>query len=392
MKQRKASVDSIETAFKLVLIIDSVWSSGYGDSVYFIKEEYIVEFEIELKLLTNNDAGEVIDKKLLPSLKGNVKKEVVTLTNYYFDTQDRLLRKHDIGLRIRSNNQYCEQTLKTSGQSIGGLHKRPEYNVSLDSYDKKNIEFPNLSLFESSAWPNNFDLEAVQNNLETMFSTNFTRHVYQLDNDTSSIELVWDYGEVRSGELTLPICEIELELKKGGVKDLFNLAKQISSLMPLGIGVHSKAARGYKLADDAKISSTALPKISNDSLLSAEQCVELINKALSHFQLYSTFFSFNHQSTHSHGVSDISKALNLLTFSLQKLFNLTSCNELSELCDKAVNLKFHWSSTIQDIETDKVNNWENLEQLSVFLTNSQTIDFQLDLVQVMLEKPWVIHS
>lgn len=392
MKQGKASIDSIETAFKLVLIIDSVWSAGYCDSVYFIREEYIVEFEIELKLLTNNDAGEVIDKKLLPSLKGNVKKEVVTLTNYYFDTPDRLLRKHDIGLRIRSNNQYCEQTLKTSGQSIGGLHKRPEYNVSLDSYDRKNTELPNLSLFDPSAWPNNFDLEVVQNNLETMFSTNFTRHIYLLDNETSSIELVWDYGEVRSGELTLPICEIELELKKGGVKDLFNLAKQISSLMPLGIGVHSKAARGYKLADNTKISSTELPKISKDALLNTEECIVLINRALAHFQLYSTLFSFNNQNTNFEGMDDISKALNLLTFSLQKLFNLTCCNELSKLCDKAVNLTFHWSSTIHDIEADKANNFKNLEQLSVFLTNSQTIDFQLDLVQVMLKKPWVIDS
>ncbi|MEP2653047.1 MAG: CYTH domain-containing protein, partial [Paraglaciecola sp.] len=321
-----------------------------------------------------------------------VKKKVMRLTNYYFDTPNRLLRKHDIGLRIRSSDQYCEQTLKTSGHSIGGLHKRPEYNVSLDCYDRSNTKSPNLSLFENSAWPKNFDLEAAQKDLETMFSTNFTRHVYLLDNKTSSIELVWDNGEVRSGEFTLPICEIELELKKGAVKDLFKLAKQISSLMPLGIGVHSKAARGYRLADNVKISRATLPNFGNNVALNIEECVVLINKALSHFQIASAFFCFNHLELNFDGVPDISKAFNLLTLSLQKLFNLTLCNELSVLCDKSVSLTFHWSSIVHDIEAAKEDSFEFLEKLSVFLTNSQTIDFQLDLVQVMLEKPWVNYN
>ena len=38
-----------------------------------------------------------------------------------------------MGFRVRGNNGEGEQTLKTNGVVSGGLHKRMEYNVSLDN-------------------------------------------------------------------------------------------------------------------------------------------------------------------------------------------------------------------------------------------------------------------
>ena len=67
-----------------------------------------MEYEIELKLLTNEDAGEVIETRLLPQLNASVTQETLVLSNHYFDTPDRVLRQHDIGLRIRGNNQKFE--------------------------------------------------------------------------------------------------------------------------------------------------------------------------------------------------------------------------------------------------------------------------------------------
>ena len=48
----------------------------------------------------------------------------------------------DMGLRIRSHNGHIEQTIKTAGVPIGGLHPRPEYNVDIHS------AVPNLALFQ----------------------------------------------------------------------------------------------------------------------------------------------------------------------------------------------------------------------------------------------------
>ena len=111
-----------------------------------------MEYEIELKLLTNENAGEIIETKLLPQLNANVTQETQILTNHYFDTPDRTLRQHNIGLRIRGSNLKFEQTLKTAGKSVGGLHQRPEYNVQLDESKKQSIKMPELKSFTRSVW------------------------------------------------------------------------------------------------------------------------------------------------------------------------------------------------------------------------------------------------
>ena len=210
-----------------------------------------MEIEIELKLLTNEKAGEVIETKLLPQLNARVTQETLVLTNHYFDTPDKTLRQHDIGLRIRGNNQNFEQTLKTAGKSIGGLHQRPEYNVYLDKSKKQNVKVPDLKLFPPSAWPKTINVDDLQAKIEILFTTHFDRNIYLLEFlNGDVVELVWDLGVVESGNKSVPICEIELELKKGSTSALFNLAKRIVSILPTSIGTNSKAALGYKLRDN----------------------------------------------------------------------------------------------------------------------------------------------
>ena len=146
-----------------------------------INRKGFMEYEIELKLLTTEHAGEVIETKLLPQLNVNVTQETLVLTNHYFDTPERSLRQHDIGLRIRGNNQKFEQTLKTAGKSIGGLHQRPEYNVYLDATKSQSVKVPELRLFPLSAWPDTIDVDDLQGKIATLFTTHFERKVYLLE-------------------------------------------------------------------------------------------------------------------------------------------------------------------------------------------------------------------
>src|SRR5690606_3175435 len=55
------------------------------------------------------------------------------------------------------------------------------------------------------------------------------------------IELAFDVGAVRAGEATLPISELELELKDGRAAQLFELALGLIELVPARIEVRSKA-------------------------------------------------------------------------------------------------------------------------------------------------------
>ncbi|HBF47976.1 MAG TPA: adenylate cyclase, partial [Shewanella frigidimarina] len=74
------------------------------------------------------------------------------LTNGYFDTDDLQLRRWDMGLRVRGFDNQLEQTIKTAGRVVGGIHSRPEYNVNIDQ------KTPILSRFPKEIWPIGNDL------------------------------------------------------------------------------------------------------------------------------------------------------------------------------------------------------------------------------------------
>ncbi|MFQ3235354.1 MAG: inorganic triphosphatase YgiF [Paraglaciecola sp.] len=207
-----------------------------------------MDIEIELKLLASESAGQDIKNWLAVEYSNAVIMAPVDLANFYYDTPDRQLRRADMGLRIRGCNQVFEQTIKTRGSSVGGLHQRPEYNVPLVK--------PVLDLrgFESGIWPKNLDVEHLQNSLEVLFTTEFNRQIFVLTlNGGSVVEIVFDQGWITTGtannQTRVPICEVELELKQGRPRALFSLAKQICLITAVRFGNLSKAARGYYLVD-----------------------------------------------------------------------------------------------------------------------------------------------
>ena len=55
-------------------------------------------------------------------------------------------------------------------------------------------------------------------------------------------EALLDIGTVASGAMSLPICELELELKDGEVAALYRLALQLVETAPMWISAESKSA------------------------------------------------------------------------------------------------------------------------------------------------------
>ena len=338
-----------------------------------------MEYEIELKLLTSEDAGEVIESKLLPQLSASITKQTLVLTNHYFDTPDRTLRKHDIGLRIRGNNQQFEQTLKTSGKSIGGLHQRPEFNVQLDVSKGQSVDSPELKLFPLSAWPDVINIDEVQTKIETLFTTHFERKVYLLEfSDGDVVELVWDLGEVRSGNKISAICEIELELKSGSTKALFDIAKRIVSLLPTSIGTDSKAARGYHLLDGGPINKLEkqYPKLAGKTQTTAEEFVDWLTTQLQSFQMLSVAIRRQYSQELA---TDIQGVLAELVNSLAKFKHHFPCLSLDQIHTKLEELSSNWSLILQQ---------NNEADTCSLLTRAATTQLQLDIVQCLVEQPW----
>ena len=240
-----------------------------------------METEIELKYLVVNE--QVVERinNLLDEKKYHYTVANNTLTNCYFDTKALSFRKHDFGLRVRSKNEQREQTIKTAGQTIGGLHKRPEYNIDITD------NFPDLSLFPDDIWPKNTNLAQWQDDLIVLFSTDFVRHTWTITYEKSVIELAFDVGSVSSSGRELPICEIELELLSGEEAAIFSLAQQLSNVLLMRPGTKSKAARGYQLwhnqSDEQEIAEFPFIPISgSDTCESA--LINGLTFSLSHLQ------------------------------------------------------------------------------------------------------------
>lgn len=200
----------------------------------------IMTVEIELKFIATPAAIAALPERITSWQSQHSAPQ--TLTNIYFETADNRLRQHDIGLRIRGYDGRYEMTVKTGGKVIGGLHQRPEYNVDLDN-DKLD-----LARFPADIWPEGWTVDALQAELQPLFRTDFTREKWVITYGESEIELALDQGTIDAGELSEPLSEIELELKKGNQTDLLALAAELAQIGGLRQGNLSKAARGYHLA------------------------------------------------------------------------------------------------------------------------------------------------
>jgi triphosphatase len=369
-----------------------------------------LEIEIEMKLLVADGADKIIQQQLLPTLSATVESCKLVLANDYYDSPMRSLRKHDIGFRIRTNQGSIEQTLKTRGTTMGGVHQRPEYNIELEQAQ------PQLSLFAKEVWPQELNVAELQTQLCLMFSTNFTRHLYLLTlADGSQIELVWDKGEITSQQQTLPVCELELELKNGKAEHLFSLARSIAKLMPLKIGNASKAARGYALVDGLKTALLPLP----DTLTRAENdnietgFMQAMECALAHWQHHEALY---HGQASASALTAMCKGMELL---------LTSLNVYQQ--------ELYWDAlpALQAALTDCLDRWRWVKTLGHFeqvisdtnpLTNSAILAplrthfneksaallaqhqphclfsdpkhvlLQLDIAQMLFIKPWRARS
>jgi inorganic triphosphatase YgiF len=193
--------------------------------------------EIELKLLLPAGAAALLRH---PRLLGvpPARRQLYTV---YFDTQDFELAKRGVALRVRRAGRRWIQTLKTEADSTGGLSARVELEVPVSG--------PGVELDRFPPEARNRVPESLANKLAPVFTTRFIRRTWQLTGIRGSqIEVALDEGEIRAGDKTEAIRELELELKRGRPDALFALALELAGSVPLWPFDRSKAERGARLA------------------------------------------------------------------------------------------------------------------------------------------------
>ncbi|MEM5504170.1 inorganic triphosphatase [Shewanella frigidimarina] len=221
-----------------------------------------MDAEIELKLFIQPQHHDLL-KKILNEYPNSTPQGQKKLTNGYFDTDDLQLRRWDMGLRVRGFDNQLEQTIKTAGRVVGGIHSRPEYNVNIDQ------KTPILSRFPKEIWPIGNDLDKVSTSLTCIFETNFERQTWHIYLNDSLVEVALDVGEIIANDKVDPICELEFELLAGDTSALITLAIEVAKSVPFRLGKASKAQRGYQLSGKSKpftiehIDYVSLPKNNN---------------------------------------------------------------------------------------------------------------------------------
>lgn len=213
--------------------------------------------------------------------------QVARIDNRYFDTPEQALAAAGMALRLRRIGRRWVQTLKAAHEGEGALSARSEWEMPVAGAALELARFSGTPLDALGA-PG-----ALGARLKPIFTTNFRRETRMLRlADGSEVEFAFDVGRIDAGRGTarrsLPICEVEIEVKQvgpDGPPDLLRFAARLAddvALIPLAA---SKAARGHRLAAGRPLepSSVELPAAKADDTVATALAAVLArcNAALS---------------------------------------------------------------------------------------------------------------
>ena len=91
--------------------------------------------------------------------------------------------------------------------------------------------------------------------LQPVFETRIKRTAYHLNGNGADVVMAIDQGKIVATGSSLPVSEIELELKRGSPADLFKIARDILDIVPGHLDFKSKSERGYDLIENTTITA-----------------------------------------------------------------------------------------------------------------------------------------
>jgi triphosphatase len=207
------------------------------------------EIEVKLEL----PSASLPRFKKIPLLRGEERRpKRATEVSVYFDTDKQKLHKNGMMLRVRRGGDRYVQTIKSAGNS--GPFTRDEWESEIEG------AAPDLRLAQGTA------LEPLvsgkfRRQLKPVFETRVRRTTYPLSNGKTDIALTLDKGKIATGRSSRPLCEIELELKRGDEAELFRVARELTQALPAQVALKSKSERGYEMLagqDDAPVKAVAV--------------------------------------------------------------------------------------------------------------------------------------
>jgi len=232
--------------------------------------------EVELKLLIAPD--DVPAFRQHPLIKQHAQAEPVEQEQHaiYFDTADHELRRAGAGLRVRKAGKRWTQTLKAGGSVVSGLHQRHEWESTVRGPEPDLYALRKL-IDAEGPWEALIASPKFAGNLRPLFTTEVRRTTWQLRLPTGDqVECVLDEGKIANEDKSEAVSEIELELTSGDPLHLFDFALALLEHVPMRIGNHSKAERGYALGAEASSVAVKAKSLVLSKKMTIEQAFEAI--------------------------------------------------------------------------------------------------------------------
>jgi len=162
----------------------------------------------------------------------------------YFDTPDAALARAGMALRLRREGRHWVQTLKAAGEHAA---IRLEDNQPVTGTAEPTLQPDRHAA--SAVGQRLLALLAVSGgSLAALYGTDIRRQTVQVEHGGALIEIAFDEGEIRAGDASWPVCEVEYELLSGPAAPLFELAREGVRSHGLWLDTVSKAERGMRLA------------------------------------------------------------------------------------------------------------------------------------------------
>lgn len=160
----------------------------------------------------------------------------------FFDTPNRLLSRARHAVRLREGGVQAVVTLKGPGQVTAGIHRREE------------IEEPTGDP-QPAGWPQAIRTRLheliqaeVMSQLQPLLSVRNKRRIWPLLHENQPIgEVALDEGTIEANGRSIPMHELEIELKGGQPSDLEIVGAIVQRQLPAQPEDRSKFERGFAL-------------------------------------------------------------------------------------------------------------------------------------------------
>ncbi len=196
--------------------------------------------EIELKLLV--DPADMPAFQAAPVLAEHARGPGARrrLRSVYYDTAGGRLRQAGFDLRVRRSGSRFIQTVKSDG--IDDPLRRSEWEAPVAGLE------PDLAL-ALPLLPAKLGPKLANDPPVPVFATDIRRLVRNVTLPTGRVEVAFDIGQITAGDRSLPVSEIELELKDGSADAVYELGLRLIEQARARPSIRTKAARGFALAD-----------------------------------------------------------------------------------------------------------------------------------------------